>query len=175
MAAQPGFVRGGSSVISGAGAPTARHAWLTSSDSAALSHPTAVPATKPSRSSRNVVTNQHVVAGGGSIQVKLWNGKTYKATLVGTDSSTDLAVVKVDAPSSVLHPVVLGNSKDGARVRGASAGTVGTVSRPCANGGYRVMAQKRIAASAMPWAHATRSATGTCSSTVWARWMSPGP
>ena len=35
--------------------------------------------------------------------------------------------------------------------------------------------QKRIAATAMPWAQATSSATGTCSSAVCARAMSPGP
>jgi putative serine protease PepD len=42
--------------------------------------------------------------------VRLWNGATYKATLVGSDSSTDLAVLKLDAPSSVLHPLALGDS-----------------------------------------------------------------
>ena len=37
-----------------------------------------------------------MVADGGSIMVKFWNGKSYKATLVGSDTSTDLAVIKVD-------------------------------------------------------------------------------
>ena len=58
----------------------------------------------------HIVTNQHVVNGAQSISVKLWNGATYKATLVGSDASTDLAVLKLDAPSSVLHPLTLGNS-----------------------------------------------------------------
>ena len=58
----------------------------------------------------HIVTNQHVVGDGGSIKVKFWNGDTYDATLVATDSSTDLAVIKVDAPSSVLHPIALGDS-----------------------------------------------------------------
>src|SRR3954470_23644806 len=55
LAAQPGFVRGGSSGIPGAAAPTASHASPTSADSAAASHPTTVPATDPSPSSRTVV------------------------------------------------------------------------------------------------------------------------
>jgi putative serine protease PepD len=60
--------------------------------------------------SGHIVTNEHVVDGADSISVKFWNGKTYKATLVGSDASTDLAVIKVDAPSSVLHPLSLGDS-----------------------------------------------------------------
>jgi putative serine protease PepD len=38
------------------------------------------------------------------------NGKSYEATVVGTDSSTDLAVLKVDAPASLLRPLALGDS-----------------------------------------------------------------
>jgi putative serine protease PepD len=60
--------------------------------------------------SGHIVTNEHVVDGAQSISVRFWNGATYKATLVGSDSSTDLAVIKVDAPSSVLHPLTLGDS-----------------------------------------------------------------
>jgi S1-C subfamily serine protease len=63
----------------------------------------------------NVVTNQHVVEGGGgarSISVRFWDGKTYPAEIVGSDPSTDLAVIKVDAPRSVLEPLRLGNSGD---------------------------------------------------------------
>jgi putative serine protease PepD len=58
----------------------------------------------------DIVTNQHVVDGAQSVTVKFWNGKTYKATVVGTDSSTDLAVIRVNAPASQLHPLSLGNS-----------------------------------------------------------------
>jgi putative serine protease PepD len=60
--------------------------------------------------SGHIVTNQHVVDGAQSISVRFWNGAAYRATLVGTDPSTDLAVVKVSAPASVLHPIQLGNS-----------------------------------------------------------------
>jgi putative serine protease PepD len=58
----------------------------------------------------HIVTNQHVVGDGGSIKVTFWNGDTYDATLVATDASTDLAVIKVNAPSSILHPLTLGDS-----------------------------------------------------------------
>jgi len=58
----------------------------------------------------HIVTNQHVVGDGGSIKVTFWNGNTYDASLVATDPSTDLAVIKVDAPKSVLHPIQLGDS-----------------------------------------------------------------
>jgi putative serine protease PepD len=61
-------------------------------------------------SSGNIVTNQHVVAGAQSISVKFWNGKTYSAQIVGGDSSTDLAVIKVNAPDSQLYPLTLGSS-----------------------------------------------------------------
>jgi len=61
-------------------------------------------------SSGHVVTNDHVVEGATSIKVELSNGKTYDATLVGTDPSTDLAVIKVDAPASQLHPLALASS-----------------------------------------------------------------
>jgi putative serine protease PepD len=59
----------------------------------------------------HIITNDHVV-NGQSISVQFWNGKTYDATLVGSDSSTDLAVIKVNAPSSQLYPVSLGRSAD---------------------------------------------------------------
>lgn len=58
----------------------------------------------------NVVTNQHVVDGATSVSVQLSNGKTYKATVVGSDPSTDVAVVKIDAPAAVLQPLALADS-----------------------------------------------------------------
>jgi len=63
-------------------------------------------------SSGDIVTNEHVVAGAESISVKFWNGKTYTAKLVNSDVSLDLAVIKVDAPTSQLHPLSLGDSSD---------------------------------------------------------------
>ena len=58
----------------------------------------------------HVITNQHVVDNATSVRVTFWNGRTYSARVVGTDPSTDLAVLDVDAPSSVLYPVALGDS-----------------------------------------------------------------
>jgi len=58
----------------------------------------------------NIVTNEHVVEGGTTMSVRFWNGSRYNATVVGTDPSTDLAVIKVNAPASLLHPLQLGNS-----------------------------------------------------------------
>lgn len=43
-----------------------------------------------------IVTNNHVVAGGKEVNVSLSNGKTVPGVVVGTDPSTDLAVVKID-------------------------------------------------------------------------------
>jgi putative serine protease PepD len=60
----------------------------------------------------HIITNEHVVDGATSITVRFWNGKTYSATLVGSDPSTDLAVIKVNAPASVLEPLTLANSDD---------------------------------------------------------------
>ena len=58
----------------------------------------------------HVVTNQHVVDGAQSVSVKFANGRTYSATVVGADPSTDLAVIDVNAPASVLKPLELGDS-----------------------------------------------------------------
>jgi putative serine protease PepD len=60
----------------------------------------------------HVVTNAHVVEGATSFSVKFWNGKSYTAQLVGTDASTDLAVLKVNAPMSQLFPLSTGDSSN---------------------------------------------------------------
>ena len=60
--------------------------------------------------SGHVITNQHVVDNATSVRVTFWNGKTYDARVVGTDPSTDLAVLDVSAPSTILHPLTLGDS-----------------------------------------------------------------
>ena len=62
----------------------------------------------------HILTNNHVVegaAGNGAISVTLSDGRTYSASIVGTDPSTDLAVIKLaDAPSD-LTPITLGDSE----------------------------------------------------------------
>ena len=57
-----------------------------------------------------IVTNDHVVEGGDKIMVKLQGDSTeYRARVIGTDSETDLAVIKIDAHKA-LDPVSIGNS-----------------------------------------------------------------
>jgi putative serine protease PepD len=58
----------------------------------------------------DIVTNQHVVAGANSITVRFENGSTAKATLVGSDPSTDIAVIKVNVDASKLHPLTFADS-----------------------------------------------------------------
>ena len=58
----------------------------------------------------HIVTNEHVVQGASSITVTFDDQSTYRATLVGSDASTDLAVLKVNAPASLLHPLSFGDS-----------------------------------------------------------------
>ncbi|MGO9112141.1 MAG: S1C family serine protease [Thermoguttaceae bacterium] len=58
----------------------------------------------------HILTNFHVVDGARQIQVTLFDGNTYDARLIGQDSATDVAVLKIDAPPTTLFPVVLGNS-----------------------------------------------------------------
>ena len=58
----------------------------------------------------DILTAEHVVDGASSIKVTFQDGSTAKATLVGSDKSTDTAVIHVDVPASQLHPLSLGNS-----------------------------------------------------------------
>jgi len=58
----------------------------------------------------HVVTNYHVVEGATKIKVSFSNRDTVEANLVGTDPSTDLAVLQVDVSASALTPLRLGDS-----------------------------------------------------------------
>ena len=58
----------------------------------------------------HILTNYHVIEEAKSIQVTLYDGNSYDARLVGVDPSTDVAVLKVDAPAEVLVPVSIGDS-----------------------------------------------------------------
>lgn len=64
---------------------------------------------KKSGNSAYVVTNNHVVKGSNALQVILSNGKKVNADLVGTDSATDLAVLKINA-TNVKTVASFGNS-----------------------------------------------------------------
>jgi S1-C subfamily serine protease len=58
----------------------------------------------------HIVTNQHVVEGAEDISVSFASGVRKTAELVGEDPSTDVAVIRVDAPESLLRPLTLGDS-----------------------------------------------------------------
>jgi putative serine protease PepD len=60
----------------------------------------------------HVITNYHVVKGASSIKVTFADGSTCAVTVVADDPSTDLAVLKVNAPASELHPLTLGDSSN---------------------------------------------------------------
>ena len=55
-----------------------------------------------------IVTNNHVVEGASDIQVTMDDKREFTAKIIGTDPSTDLAVLKIDAQH--LDPVRMGNS-----------------------------------------------------------------
>jgi S1-C subfamily serine protease len=95
----------------------------------------------------HVITNQHVVEGAQSISVRFWNGATHGAEVVGTDPSTDLAVIKVDAPASLLKPLTLGDSSalevgDGVVAIGSPYGLEGTLTSGIVSALHRQMASR---------------------------------
>jgi S1-C subfamily serine protease len=57
-----------------------------------------------------ILTNQHVVEDQRGVRVSFSNHDNVKAKVIGTDASTDLAVLKVDLPAAALHPLPLGDS-----------------------------------------------------------------
>jgi putative serine protease PepD len=79
-----------------------------------------------------IITNNHVVSGASQIKVQLSNGKSYTATVVGTDSKKDLALIELKNAPSGLTPATLGDSdavKVGDQVVaiGSPEGLTGTV------------------------------------------------
>ena len=58
----------------------------------------------------HILTNYHVIAEARQVEVTLHNRKKYKATIVGTDKSHDLAIVQIKAPD--LQPMTLGDSSN---------------------------------------------------------------
>ncbi|MDG4859487.1 trypsin-like peptidase domain-containing protein, partial [Streptomyces sp. T-3] len=78
-----------------------------------------------------IITNNHVIAGASSVKVKLKDGKTYDAKVVGTDSDKDLALLKVEGASG-LKAATLGDSDkvnvgDQVVAIGSPEGLTGTV------------------------------------------------
>lgn len=58
----------------------------------------------------HILTNDHVVDGATAVRVELASGTSVKAKVVGTDQSTDVALLDIDVPSSDLDPIPLGHS-----------------------------------------------------------------
>ncbi|MEU2712521.1 trypsin-like peptidase domain-containing protein [Streptomyces sp. NPDC007205] len=82
-------------------------------------------------SNGEIVTNNHVVSGAQSVKVRTSDGKSYTADIVGTDSSKDLALIKLRGASG-LKPAALGNSSgvqvgDTVVAIGSPEGLTGTV------------------------------------------------
>jgi S1-C subfamily serine protease len=63
----------------------------------------------------HIVTNYHVVENARSVDVSFSNNESMKAKIVGSDASTDIAVLQVDTHARALTPLALGNS-DAVRV-----------------------------------------------------------
>lgn len=55
-----------------------------------------------------IVTNNHVVDGASKLEVTLNDNRTFNAKIIGTDSSTDLALIKIEATD--LTPIIFGDS-----------------------------------------------------------------
>jgi S1-C subfamily serine protease len=61
----------------------------------------------------HIVTNDHVVSGAETVSVTLGESNSdYDAEVVGTDPSTDLALLKIDAPQDELTPLEIGDSDE---------------------------------------------------------------
>ncbi len=58
----------------------------------------------------HVLTNYHVIADARQVEVTLHNRKRYRATVVGTDRSHDLAIIQIKAPD--LSPMIMGDSRN---------------------------------------------------------------
>ena len=58
----------------------------------------------------HIITNFHVIEGAQTIEVRFTSGFMAYGTIIGTDTDSDLAIIKVDAPAEELHPLPLGDS-----------------------------------------------------------------
>ncbi len=58
----------------------------------------------------DILTDEHVVADATSVRVNFQDGVSAAAKVLGTDPSTDVAVIKVDVKASELHPIAFANS-----------------------------------------------------------------
>ena len=58
----------------------------------------------------HIITNYHVVENASEIEVTFPEGTRVRATVIGEDVDSDIAVILVDVDQDVLHPLTLGNS-----------------------------------------------------------------
>ena len=58
----------------------------------------------------HIITNNHVIKNSQQLEVTLFDGSKWKATLKGTDPLNDLAVIVIDAPPDKLYPIPMGDS-----------------------------------------------------------------
>jgi 2-alkenal reductase len=58
----------------------------------------------------HIVTNNHVVEGGEQLEVAFANGERRRATIIGTDTDSDLAVIKVESLPAGVQPIPIGDS-----------------------------------------------------------------
>lgn len=96
-----------------------------------------------------IVTNAHVVEGATGINVELDNGETYAAKLIGIDTKTDLAVIRIEAGNLVAaefgnsdllqvgeRVIAIGNPGGTALAGSVSQGIVSGVNRTLSDGSY---------------------------------------
>ena len=60
----------------------------------------------------HIITNAHVINDAKKVVITFLDGRSYNAEIIGADEFTDVAVIKVDADLSLLHPLTLGDSSN---------------------------------------------------------------
>jgi S1-C subfamily serine protease len=60
----------------------------------------------------HIVTNHHVISGASAAVIVLADGSNWQGRLVGSYPAKDLAVLQIDAPAHLLHPITVGSSAD---------------------------------------------------------------
>jgi S1-C subfamily serine protease len=58
----------------------------------------------------HIVTNYHVIEGNTDLEVDFSTGLKVRGRVIGSDTDSDLAIIKVDVPASELHPLTMGDS-----------------------------------------------------------------
>jgi S1-C subfamily serine protease len=60
----------------------------------------------------HIITNAHVIKDANKVVVTFLDGRSYNADIIGTDTYTDIAVIKVNTDLSFLHPLSIGDSSN---------------------------------------------------------------